>query len=170
MRGGWEIMRASDSCSFFPGPLARTRVRGEHKATTPEKAMQHCLAYHGSFEHNFAGLKPGATTFKGTEGGEHPLPATPVGVDGVRVGYMEKPGKKFFAVRVQQGKRDVVLKNELLLDPSRHMGHGKRFGAEPTVIPDEIAAVLLEDIMAKNPDQKNEIAAIRASFSLSGKK
>ena len=132
--------------------------------------MQHCLAYAGSFVSNFAGLKPGATTFKGTEGGEHPLPATPVGVDGARVSYMEKPGKKFVAVRVQQGKRDVVLKHELLLDPSRHMGYGKRFGAEPTVIPDEIAAVVLEDIMAKNPEQKSEIAAIRSAFSISGKK
>jgi len=69
---------------------------------------------------------------------------------------------------VQHGKDDVVLKNELLLDPSRHMGYGKRFSPEPTVVDDEIMGTLLGDIMAKNPEQRNELAKIRSSFSVTG--
>lgn len=131
--------------------------------------MRHCLTYHGSFERNHESLKPGATTFIGTDGASHPLPEVPAGVDGVRVGYMEKPGKKFVAVRVQQGPSDIVLENEVLLDPPTHMGYGKRFGPEPTVIDDdEIMARLLADVMAKNPGQRNELARARSSFSVTG--
>ena len=46
----------------------------------------------------------------------HPLPDVPADVDGVRVSYMEKAGKKFCAVRVQSGKNDIPLKHEVLLD------------------------------------------------------
>jgi hypothetical protein len=125
--------------------------------------------YAGGFERNFPKLQPGATTFEGSDGSENPLPTIPADV-GVRVSYMEKPGKKFCAVRVQSGKNDIVLKNEVLLDPPTHMGHGKRFGHEPTVVEDEIMAALLADIMAKNPDQKMQLANARASFSVTGVK
>lgn len=132
--------------------------------------MRHCLVYHGGFERNFSNLKAGTTTFQGTDGSEHQLASVPPEVDGVRVSYMEKSGKKFAAVRVQQGKNDVVLKNELLLDPARHMGHGKRFSPEPTIIDDEPMATLLADIMGKNPEQRNELAKVRSSFSVTGQK
>jgi len=132
--------------------------------------MRHCLMYHGGFERNFPNLKAGATTFQGTDGSEHQLAAVPPEVDGVRVSYMEKSGKKFAAVRVQQGKNDVVLKNELLIEPARHMGHGKRFSPEPTIIDDEPMASLLSDIMGKNPEQRNELAKVRSSFSVTGQK
>ena len=131
--------------------------------------MRHCLLYAGGFERNFPNLKPGSNSFEGTDGAQHPLPAVPAEVDGVRVSYMEKPGKKFCAVRVQSGKNDIVLKNEVLLDPPTHMGHGKRFGPEPTIIEDELMAALLADIMAKNDDQKMQLANARASFSVTGK-
>jgi len=131
--------------------------------------MRHCLMYQGGFERNFAKLKPGATTFEGTDGTQHPVPAAPPDVDGVCVGYMEKAGKKFAAVRVQRGKDDVVLKHELLLDPARHMGAGKRFSPEPTMLDDEMMATLLGDILAKNPEQRNELSKIRSSFSVTGK-
>ena len=130
--------------------------------------MRHCLMYHGGFERNFSKLKPGATTFEGSDGSSHSLPEVPDEVDGVRVGYMEKAGKKFCAVRVQSGKNDIVLQHEVLLDPPTHMGYGKRFGPEPTVIDDEAMATLLADVMAKNPDQKMQIANARASFSVTG--
>ena len=130
--------------------------------------MRHCLMYHGGFERNFSKLKPGATTFEGSDGSSHSLPEVPDEVDGVRVGYMEKAGKKFCAVRVQSGKNDIVLEHEVLLDPPTHMGYGKRFGHEPTIIDDEAMATLLADIMAKNPDQKMQIANARASFSVTG--
>jgi hypothetical protein len=132
--------------------------------------MRHCLVYHGGFERNFPNLQTGATTFQGTDGSEHRLADVPPEVDGVRVSYMEKSGKKFAAVRVQQGKNDIVLKHELLLEPARHMGHGKRFSPEPTVIDDEIMGTLLGDIMAKNPEQRNELAKVRSSFSVTGQK
>ena len=123
--------------------------------------MRHCLMYHGGFERNFPNLKAGATTFQGTDGSEHQLAAVPPEVDGVRVSYMEKSGKKFAAVRVQQGKNDVVLKNELLIDPARHMGHGKRFSPEPTVIPTEMIMVILADILKKNPELRDGLNGIR---------
>jgi hypothetical protein len=132
--------------------------------------MHHCLLYAGGFERNFPNLKSGATSFEGSDGESHTLPDVPPEVKGVRVHYMEKPGKKFCAVRVQSGKNDIVLKNEVLLDPPTHMGHGKRFGPEPTVIEDEVMATLLADIMAKNPDQKMQLANARASFSVTGKR
>ena len=132
--------------------------------------MRHCLIYQGGFERNFPKLKAGATTFQGTDGGEHPLPAKPADVDGVCVGYMEKSGKKFAAVRVQQGGNDVILGNELLIDPATHMGYGKRFSPEPTIIDDEAMGTLLGDIMAKNPEQRNELTKIRSSFSVTGHK
>jgi hypothetical protein len=127
------------------------------------------LLYAGGFERNFPNLKPGTTTFEGTDGEQHPLPTVPPDVDGVRVHYMEKAGKKFCAVRVQSGKNDIVLQHEVLLDPPSHMGHGKRFGPEPTVVESEVMATLLADIMDKNPDQKMQLANARASFSVSGK-
>jgi hypothetical protein len=132
--------------------------------------MHHCLLYAGGFENNFSKLKPGATTFEGSDGSQHPLPQVPPDVDGVRVSYMEKPGKKFVAVRVQSGKNDIVLGHEVLLDPPTHMGHGKRFGPEPTVIGDEPMAALLSDIMEQNPDQKMQLANARAAFSVTGHK
>ena len=130
--------------------------------------MRHALIYHGGFERNFPSLKPGTTKFVGTDGTEHPLPEVPAEIDGVCVWYMEKAGKKFSAVRVQAGKNDIVLENDLLLDPPSHLGHGKRFGPEPTIIGDEAMANLLADIMAKNPKQKMQIANARATFSVSG--
>ena len=130
--------------------------------------MRHCLLYAGGFERNFPTLQPGATTFEGSDGAQHPLPSVPPDVDGVRVHYMEKTGKKYCAVRVQSGKNDIVLQHEVLLDPPSHMGHGKRFGHEPTVVENEIMASLLADIMEKNPDQKMQLANARASFSVSG--
>ena len=124
--------------------------------------MRHGLRYHDGFERNYATLQPGAQSFLGSDGTEHPLPEWPVEVDGLCVGYMEKPGKRFVAVRVQDDEVDVVLRHEVLLDPSSHLGHGKRFSAEPTVIADEVARVLLDDIIAKNPEQRDQLVAIRA--------
>jgi hypothetical protein len=84
-------------------------------------------------------------------------------VDGIRVGYMEKPGKKFVAVRVADDESDVILRHEVLLDPSRHMGYGKRFSPEPTIVEDDgIAHDLLHDIMARNPEQREELEAMRS--------
>jgi hypothetical protein len=123
--------------------------------------MFNVYMYHGSFEVNHSLLKPGAQSFKGTDGAEHQLDQTPAGVDGVRVGYMEKAGKRFAAVRVFDGKADVVLKNEVLLDPQLHLGRGKRFSPEPVIVPDAPIRQLLRDAIRKNPTQATELEAIR---------
>jgi hypothetical protein len=126
--------------------------------------------YHGGFERNFPNLKAGTTTFQGTDGAEHELPDSPAKCDGMRIYYMEKAGKKFAAVRVQHGKDDLILQKELLLDPARHMGYGKRFSAEPTEINDEFAAVILEDMMQVNTEQRRELVQLRSRFSVTGAK
>ncbi len=130
--------------------------------------MRHCLMYQGGFERNFPELTAGASSFQGTDGSQHAIPAVPSDVDGVCVGYMEKAGKKFTAVRVLKGGNDVVLQHDVLLDPSRHMSHTRRFAPEPTIVDDDAMATLLADIMAKNPDQKNDLAKIRSTFSVTG--
>jgi len=121
--------------------------------------MQHGLMYHGSFEKNYSGLRPGAGSFRSTDGSEHNIPEWPKDVDGVKVGYMEKSGKKFYAVRVQYDRHDIVLQNPVLLDPMRHLGN-KRFAPEPTMITDSDAEALLDDLMEKNPEQQQELALL----------
>jgi hypothetical protein len=123
--------------------------------------MPHALMYHGSFEANFSRMKSGATTFLGSDGEERVIPDWPDEANGLRVGYMEKTGKKFVAVRVMHGKSDVMLENEMVISPPSHMGHGKRFSPEPTLIDDEPAEQLLKDIAKKNPNQRAELKAIR---------
>jgi hypothetical protein len=131
--------------------------------------MRHALRYHGAFERNFEGLRPGAGAFYGTDGAEHQLPPWPSKADGLRVSYMEKAGKRFAAVRVEYGDRDIVLRNEVLIEPGRHMGFGQRFSPEPTEITDEVASNLLDDIIARNPDQRVELEAIRAEVRGAGR-
>ena len=122
--------------------------------------MRHALMYHGGFERNYPELRAGASTFRGSDGNEHPLQWPPEAA-GVRVGYMEQPGKNFVAARVLDSEGDVVLGEPVLLDPPRHMGYGKRFGAEPTLIQDDTARVLLEDVIEQNPKQRAELIALR---------
>jgi hypothetical protein len=137
------------------------RSKSALKLTTTREAiaMQHGLMYQGSYEENYTTLKPGTATFRGTDGAEHHIPDWPKGVNGVKVGYMEKSGKKFYAVRVQFEKHDIVLQTPLLLDRTRHLG-SKRFGAEPTVITDKLAETLLDDMIAKNDEQREQLALL----------
>jgi hypothetical protein len=123
--------------------------------------MPHALKYSGAFETNYPKLAPGSKTFTGSDGKEHPSDQWPSEATGIRVSYMEKPGKHFVAVRVQDSKSDIVLKKPVLLEPSRHMGYGKRFSAEPSVIEDKAALELLADILKQNPDLRDELKAIR---------
>ena len=121
--------------------------------------MHHGLMYQGSYEQNYDSLKPGIRSFRGTDGSEHSIPEWPQDVNGVKVSYMEKAGKKFYAVRVQFDGHDIVLKNPVLLDPMRHLGN-KRFAPEPTTITDEVAETLLDDLIEKNPEQQKELALL----------
>jgi hypothetical protein len=121
--------------------------------------MRHALIYQGAFESNYSILKPGATSYLSTDGAEHALEKSPLNVDGLVVGYMEKSGKKFAAVRIQFEDRDIVLRNPLPLDPMRHMGN-RRFSPRPVVIQDDVASVLLDDVIALNTDQQTELALL----------
>jgi hypothetical protein len=117
--------------------------------------------YHGGFDLNHADLRPGARTFRGSDDTERVIPDWPASARGARIGYMEKAGKKFVAVRILDDEADIVLQHPVLLDPPRHMGYGKRFGAEPTRIEDDTARALLEDIIEANPEQRAELIALR---------
>ena len=121
--------------------------------------MRHALVYHGSYELNFDGLRPGATSYISTDGAARPIANAPANVDGVVVGYMERTGKRFTAVRVRFEDHDVVLKNPIVLEPMRHMGN-RRFSPRPVAIQDDVASALLDDIIAANPDQQNELALL----------
>jgi hypothetical protein len=121
--------------------------------------MQHALMYQGSFEKNYSELEPGVSAFRGTDGSEHRIPEWPSDINGVKIGYMEKSGKKFYAVRVQFEGHDIILKNPVLLDPMRHLGN-KRFAPEPTTITDPIAETLLDDLIERNPEQQEELALL----------
>ena len=107
-----------------------------------------------------AGASP-AQTFRGSDGKDYPIGEWPAEADGMRIGYVEKAGKKFFASRVIFDGRDIPLAHEVLIDPPRHMGYGKRFGPEPVLFEDETARNLIEDIIAKNPEQRDQLWGIR---------
>lgn len=119
--------------------------------------MRHAYMYNGAFELNYNALSTETTTYKSTEGDVRPLPKWPDKVDGIRVGYMEKAGKKFFAVRVQYEDHDVIIENPVAIDPLRHMGN-QRFSAVPTVVVDDEASALLDDIIRDNPEKQAELA------------
>jgi hypothetical protein len=123
--------------------------------------MRHAFMYHGGLERNHPSLVPGATSFTGTDGYVHDLPAWPESAF-VRFGYMEKAGKKFCVVRVADAKADVVLKTEQVIEPGRHMGFGVHLSPEPTMVEDDSTIlVLLEDIIKKNADQSDALLGIR---------
>lgn len=119
--------------------------------------MRHGYMYGGSFETNHATLRPGATSFRAHDGQEHALAPWPPDVDGLRVIYMEKAGKKFFAVRLLYENYDLVLDCPVAIDPMRHMG-GRRFSAAPTIVSDDQASALLDDIIRENPGEQPELA------------
>jgi hypothetical protein len=113
--------------------------------------------YNGAFEKNYLALRPGNSSYTSTEGDQRPLPDWPEKIDGIRVAYMEKAGKKFYAVRVQYDEHDIVLENPVYVDPLKHMGN-RRFSAEPTVVTDDEASALLDDIIRDNPEKQPELA------------
>jgi len=121
--------------------------------------MNHAYMYHGGFERNYHTLRAGATTYQTRTGVTVPVPEWPADVDGLRVAYMERRGKKFYAVRVQFEDRDIVLRKPVVIDPMRHMGN-RRFAAEPTVVDDDCASALLDDVIEQNPEQRVELALL----------
>ncbi len=127
--------------------------------------MRHALMYVGSFERNFKNLTTASTSFEGSDGNQHPYAAWPESANGLRISYMEKTGKKFVAVRVQDGQGDVVLHNEVVLVPGEHFGFGVHLSGEPTNVEDNIAIMkLLEDIIKRNMELGDALMEIRTRF------
>lgn len=132
--------------------------------------MRHALMYVGNFEKNFPKLTTASTSFEGSDGQSHAYAPWPDGVNGLRVSFMEKSGKKFVAVRVSDGTSDVVLHNEMVLVPGEHFGFGVHLSGTPTVVEDNIAVMkMLEDITKKNVAHSDELLAIRARFKANAK-
>lgn len=119
--------------------------------------MHHGYMYGGAFELNYDALSAGSETYKTTSGEAHPLPTWPEKVDGVRVWYMEKSGKKFYAVRLQFDSHDIVLAHPVAIDPLRHMNN-RRFSAQPTLVNDAEVSTLLDDVIRENPETQPELA------------
>ena len=121
--------------------------------------MQHVVRYEGGFERNFGTMRSNIGQYEGSDGARHVSQPWPT-ADGVRFSFMEKPGKRFVAVRVQYGDAEVILRRPVPLDPERHLG-GKRFSAQPVMIDDGPAGALFGDILESNRDQRTELRAIR---------
>jgi hypothetical protein len=119
--------------------------------------MNHALVYLGAYEVNYAALKTGATTYLSSA--KESVPIASPSVDGIVVGYMERAGKKFAAVRVRFEYQDVVIRNPILLHQPRHLG-GRRFSASPVVISDELVSSLMDDLLMANPAQEPELALL----------
>jgi hypothetical protein len=121
--------------------------------------------YIGGFERNFSKLTPSTTAFEGTDGQSHTYMPWPPSADGLRIGYMERAGKKFVAVRVADRSSDVVLGNEVVLIPGEHFGYNARLSADPTLVEDDVAILkLLEDVIKKNASTSEELLAMRKRF------
>lgn len=133
--------------------------------------MRHAFMYAGSFEKNFMKLTTTTTSFQGSDGQQHAYAPWPDGVDGLRIFFMEKTGKKFVVVRIADGTSDVVLHNEMVLVPGEHFGFGVRLQGTPTVVDDNIAVMqLLEDATKKNVGHSDELLQIRARFKAANTK
>jgi hypothetical protein len=50
-----------------------------------------------------------------------------------------------------------VLEHPVYIDPMRHMNN-RRFTAQPTLVNDDEASTLLDDIIRANPDKQTELA------------
>jgi hypothetical protein len=121
--------------------------------------MRHALMYHGAFELNYPAIVSGAQTYRATDGSVRPIPPWPGGTDGLRIGYLERQGKKFLATRLQFEQHDLVLRQPVPLDSLRHLG-GRRLSPTPTFISDDLASQLLDDAIAMNTDQEAELALL----------
>jgi hypothetical protein len=123
--------------------------------------MQHVIRYEGGYERNYGTLRSHGSEYEGDDGDRHSATPWPKAADGVCFSFMEQPGKRFVAVRVQYGDENVVLRHPVRLDPERHLG-GKRFSAQPVTIDDGPAGALFGDILESNREQEKELRAIRA--------
>jgi hypothetical protein len=121
--------------------------------------MLHCLIYQGALEMNFVRLGDRSSTYIATDGLPRLVAPRPPTVDGLVIGYMERAGKKFSAVRLQFEDFDIALRTPVPLDRMRHMGN-RRFSPQPVALSDDLVSVLLDDILAQNAIQQVELALL----------
>jgi hypothetical protein len=127
--------------------------------------------YVGGYERNFPALTSTTTSFEGSDGTPRAYAPWPEDIDGLRVCFMEKTGKKFLAVRIADGEDDVVLPNAMVLVPGEHFGFGVHLSGTPVVFEDDHAALtLLEDAAKKNVHHADGLLRIRARFKAAAKK
>ena len=111
----------------------------------------HSSLYLGPYDWNFSSLRPDTNTYKTRE--DETRPAERPEVKGIHFGYMEKPGKAFLLVRVD----DIVLRNPVLRT-ERHQD-GKGAGPVETKFGDEAAARYLLDAIVENPELRDLLGA-----------
>ena len=125
--------------------------------------MRHALMYAGGFEKNFPKLTTATTSFEGSDGEQHAYAPWPEGVNGLRISFMEKAGKKFVVVRIADSSGDVVLHDEMVLVPGEHFGFGVHLHGTPTLVEDNIAIMtLLEDAIKRNVAHSDQLLQMRA--------
>lgn len=120
--------------------------------------MRHGVMNQGSFEANIRLLAPGRRTFTAS-GTERALPAWPAEVDGIRFGALER-GSRWLITRVEFADQDVILHHPVPLDTIRHLGGRRRPGASVLLLTDDMAELVLDDVLAANGAQTNAIALV----------
>ena len=113
--------------------------------------MTHTILYFGNYELNHHLLTPDTTTRVNASGGQTSVKPPSKKVDGIVFGYMEEP-YACYAVKVGH----VVLRRPLKIDEAKHMD-GKSFGPSASLFSDRSARNLLDDIIAHNPSQENDL-------------
>ena len=126
--------------------------------------MRHAYMYTGAYESNYSGLKAGANSYSTTDGSKAEI-KWPDKIDGVRVSYMEKSGKKFYAVRVQHGAHDIVLVFLVFFVLVCFLFFWWLSSVALSVTDDE-ASALLDDIIRENPDKQRELATMISEINI----
>ena len=121
--------------------------------------MTHTILYYGNYELNHHMLTPETTTRINASGGQTSIKPPSKKVDGLVFGYMEEP---FACFAVIVGS--VVLRRPLKLIEARHID-GKSFGPSASIFGDISAKNLLDDIIASNPSQQNELTCFYQQIS-----
>lgn len=127
--------------------------------------MIHSIGYLGPYDPNIGRLASDSTQYLRYDNTVGDIDEPSDNVDGVFFGYLEKPGREFFAVRARYLDVVVNLDDPILLDPSRHTD-GKNFGPQPSQFGDESATNLLRDMIAANPSHAASLKSIGTKTGL----
>jgi hypothetical protein len=116
----------------------------------------HTLVYLGWFDYSFHRLPEDPVHYytKG-RGRQDPQPVeeSSEDIDGIKFGYMEKPGKWFLIVTVD----DLILRAPFLLVSDRHGVKGP--GPSECKLGDGVACNILVDAIVSNPEYRDVLGA-----------